>query len=369
MSQPDLRSRIAQLAPLPPAPLVSVIMAVRNEAPHIMAALDAVRLQDWPREALEIIVADGDSEDGTREMVAGVAARDPRVRLVRNPHRYVAQGLNRAIAASRGAVVVRVDGHCRIPASYVRAAVEALRSGEAECAGGPIRTRARSAIGASIALAMSTRWGVGGATFRVARERRLVDHLPFGAWRRETLAALGGFDERFVRNQDDELSDRLRRDGGRILLLPEQVVDYWCRDSLAGLARQYFGYGLWKVQGIRARGGAPASLRHVVPALLLTASAAGVLLAAVLAKPLLALATPAAYSAFLAVATMESLVTSGRAARGLPLVLPVLHAAYGAGFLRALLPGAPVMPAHASLMAGASAASEPADDERLEEAA
>ena len=340
MNAIDLQRRVAALPALPERPLVTVIMAVRDEARHISATLDAVRLQDWPREALEIVIADGGSADGTRDLIARVAARDPRVRLLDNPDRFVAHGLNRAIASARGAVLVRVDGHCRVPSSYVSAAVEALRAWEAECVGGPVRTLAQRPIGECIAMAMSTRWGVGGATFRVARERRLVEHLPFGAWRRETLAWLGGFDERFVRNQDDEFSDRFRRAGGRILMLPEQVVDYWCRDSLTGLARQYVGYGLWKVQGIRVRGGRPASLRHVVPAALLVALVVGLALALVLRTPWPALVTPLAYAAFLTLATLESYVTQGRAAVGLPLVLPVLHAAYGAGFLRALIPGA-----------------------------
>ena len=359
-----LRDHLASLPELPAFPLVSVVMAVRNEARHITSALDAVRLQDWPQAALEIIVADGGSDDETRALVARVGSRDPRVRLVDNPARFAAHGLNLAIAAARGAIVVRVDGHCRIPASYVRAAVEALQRGEAECVGGPVRTLSLRPMGESIAMAMSTRWGVGGATFRVARERGPVDHLPFGAWRRETLLWLGGFDERFVRNQDDELSDRLRRAGGRILMLPDQCVDYWCRDSLTGLARQYFGYGLWKVQGIRVRGGTPASFRHIVPAALLVALLAGGLLGAAFANPVFALTTPLAYLAFLTIATLESYVAGGSAAWGLPLVLPVLHAAYGAGFLRALFLAGPP-PAAPSL--AFEAASPP--PESLKEAA
>ncbi len=359
MTTPTLQDRVASLPALPATPLVTVIVAVRDEARHITATLDAVRSQDWPREALEIVVADGRSTDDTRGLLSRIAERDPRVRLIDNPDRFVAHGLNRAIAVARGAVVVRVDGHCRIPPGYVRAAVAALRAGEAECAGGPVRTLATSAMGERIALAMSTRWGVGGATFRVTRERRLVDHLPFGAWRRETLVWLGGFDERFVRNQDDELSDRLRRAGGRILMLPDQVVDYWCRDALHALARQYFGYGRWKVHGIRARGGAPASMRHVVPAALLIALASGAALGAALRAPWLALTTPLTYLAFLVVATSAAAVVHGRRALGLPLVLPVLHGAYGAGFLLGL-----VTRRHAALAPGV----EPAAP-RLEEAA
>jgi hypothetical protein len=350
----SLRSRVAALPPLPEHPLVSVVLAVRDEERHIAATLDAVRSQDWPREALEVIVADGASRDRTATLVAHVAARDPRVRLIANPERFVAQGLNRAIAAARGAVVVRVDGHCRVPPGYVRAAVGALRAGEAECAGGPVHTRATTALGRAIALAMSTRWGVGGASFRVARDRRQVEHLPFGAWRRETLAWLGGFDARFVRNQDDELSDRLRRAGGRILMLPEQAVDYWCRDSLAALGRQYHGYGFWKVRGIRLRGGWPSSPRHLVPAALLLGGAAGAVLGAVTGSAAVAALVPGLYASFLALASAHTWVTTGaREAALLPLVLPVLHGAYGAGFLHALAGHSALPPAEEAATAGA----------------
>lgn len=116
-------------------PFVTVLLAVRNEERHICAALDAVRAQDWPRDRMEILVADGCSTDATRSLVERVAARDPRVRLIDNPDRFVAQGLNRALAASRGDVIVRVDGHCRVPSGYVRAGVEALRSDTLACAG------------------------------------------------------------------------------------------------------------------------------------------------------------------------------------------------------------------------------------------
>ena len=333
---------LASFTPRPSGdtPFVSVLLAVRNEERHICAALDAVRAQDWPRDRMEILVADGCSTDATRALVERVAARDPRVVLLDNPERFVAQGLNRALQAARGEVIVRVDGHCRIPPGYVRAGVEALASGTLACAGGPVRALGETAVARTIALAMSTPFGVGGASFRWSREACDVDHLPFGVWPRRVFERIGGFDEALVRNQDDEFSDRLRRAGGVIRLLPEQLVDYWSRGTLGGLWRQYLGYGFWKVRVIRKRGGWPSSPRHLVPAAFVLGMAAGPLAAALTHTALAAFAVPALYAAFLAAATVVTWLTRGDSACALmPVALPVMHTAYGVGFLAALVTG------------------------------
>ena len=342
MKAPTLCERIADLPPLPERPMVTVVMAVRNEGACIARALDAVRALDWPRERLEIVVADGGSQDDTARQVDWIAARDPRVRRIDNPACHVAPGLNLAIAAASGDVIVRVDGHCRVPAGYVREGVAVLRLGGAECAGGPVRATGEAAMGRAIAMAMSSRFGVGGASFRWARNAREVDHVPFGVWRREVFAAIGPFDESLVRNQDDELSDRLRGAGGRIRLMPAQVVEYWSRATLAGLWRQYFGYGFWKVHVIRRRGGWPSSPRHLAPAALLLALAGGAALAAATGTWTFAAIVPALYGAFIALATAATAAARrDPAAWLLPLAIPTMHAAYGAGFLTALLARTP----------------------------
>ena len=345
--------------PLPEHPTVSVVLAVRDEERQVARTLDAVIRQSYPRAAVEILVVDGESADGTREVVAGVAARDPRVRLLRNPLRRVAGGLNVGLNAARGEVIVRVDGHCVIPPDYLATCVRVLRAGKADCAGGPVRAEGETTMGRAIARAMSTPFGVGGASFRWADSVREVDHLPFGAWRREVFEVIGGFDETLVRNQDDELSDRLRRHGGRIVMDPSIPVRYFSRARLAGLWRQYLGYGFWKVRVVRKRGGWPASPRHLVPSIFVGAVLGSFLAAVATRLWLLPAFVLGPYALFLLVATAQSILAlRERAALLVPCALATMHVAYGVGFLLALpRPMDPASPAAAPI--GAVPATDP----------
>lgn len=331
-------ARMSRSQPLDGYPFVTVVLPVRNEEGRIARTLEAVCTQEYPRDRVEILVVDGESADGTTEIVSRITERDPRVRLLNNPARIVPPGLNLALRVARGDVIVRVDGHCVVPPDYVRTCVEMLRDGPADCAGGPQCAIGDNFVTRAIALAMSTRFGVGGgASFRSSgggTTPREVDHLPYGAWRREVFDTIGGFDEELVRNQDDEFSDRLRRAGGRILLHPRLVVRYWSRATLLRLWRQYYEYGFWKVRVIQKRGGRPSSPRHLAPAALVLALA-GAALASLAARRWEPLALfLAVYLAFLAVATLVvALQRRDPAAVLMPAAMATLQVAYGAGFL------------------------------------
>lgn len=318
---------------------VSVVMAVRNEALHIGRALGSVLAQDYPRTRLEIVIADGMSDDTTREIVTKFSAdnKSIRISLIDNPERIVATGLNAAIARSVGDYVIRLDGHTWLAEDYVRQCVELLAADRADNVGGRMRPIAGTPQGASIALATTSRFGMGGGRFHISTTEEYVDTVYLGAWRRETLDELGGFDESLARNQDDELNYRLRKTGGRILLSPDVVSWYACRESLGGLWRQYYEYGWWKVAVLQRHPRQMQPRQFAPPAL-------------VAALGLCAGLTPVSRQARQAAIALGGTYVGGAVAasvargRGeapaavmrLPLTFATLHFAYGLGFLNAI---------------------------------
>jgi succinoglycan biosynthesis protein ExoA len=230
-------------------PQVSVVMPVRNENSLLVHSLGSVLSQDYPQERMEVIVVDGLSLDGTRETVRSLQSANPNLTLLSNERKIVSSGLNLAIRSAKGEAIIRIDGHCIIPKTYVRRCVELLTDrGDVECIGGSLRSVGRGAQGDAISLAMSTPFGVGDAYFRYSNREAFVDTVAFGAYRRRVFDNIGLFDEELVRNQDDEFNYRLRESGGKILLVPEIRAEYFTRSSFPRLWRQYFEYGYWKVR-------------------------------------------------------------------------------------------------------------------------
>jgi succinoglycan biosynthesis protein ExoA len=230
-------------------PFVSIILPIRNEARFIDHSISAVLAQDYPSSQLEIIVADGMSTDGTRQIVESFRAKYPNVRLIDNIGQVVPTGLNAAIAQARGEIIVRVDGHCEIARDYVRNCVEHLINDGVDGVGGPLETVGETAIGRVIAEAMSSPFGVGNSAFRTVSDKTmLIDTVAFPAYTREVIEKAGLFDEELVCNQDDEYNHRLRRIGARILLAADVCSTYHSRSSFRSLRRQYFQYGYWKVR-------------------------------------------------------------------------------------------------------------------------
>lgn len=321
--------------------LVSVIIPSRNEAAHLGACLDSVLHGTWPRERLEVLVVDGASEDGSREIAGRYAREHDLVQVLDNPARSAPAALNIGLSRARGEIVVRMDAHVRYPPDYLERLVMRLESTGADNVGGCVATvpAAETVVAHAIARALSHPFGVGDSWFRIGGTTpRWVDTVPFGCYRRETLMRLGGFDEDLIRNQDDELNARLRRRGGRILLDPNIVVEYVGRATYRQLARMYFQYGLFKPLAAWRAGGA-ITLRQLVPPFAVAMGAA-LAVAALVSFP--ALATLAVlgvtYVAVAMVAAAQALRTDGvRAGLALVFAFFTLHVAYGWGYLRGLV--------------------------------
>jgi glycosyltransferase involved in cell wall biosynthesis len=315
---------------------VTVIMPIRNEEDAIGDALESVLTQDIRPDRVEVLVVDGRSTDRTRDVVEAIAAADPRVRLLDNPAETVPTALNLGLAEATGEVIVRVDGHCVLPGDYLTRCLDLLDETGADCVGGMIATRGTTPVARAIATAQSSPFGVGGAAFRTGRAvPGAVDTLAFGAYRREVFDRLGGFDEDLVRNQDDEFNLRITEGGGVIWLDPALVTTYTSRATLAGLWRQYFEYGLYKVRVAQKHRRVP-SWRHGVPL-------AFVLALLVTAVRSVVRRDPRPLAAVLIPYLVATGVASVSAARGDPDVLPLLppayatlHLAYGTGTLAGL---------------------------------
>lgn len=321
-------------------PFVSVIMPIRNEAAFIGRSLGAVLAQDYPHDRMEVLVADGMSTDDTRVIVQQLAARHPdiQVRLIDNPGKIVPTGFNAALAQARGDVIVRVDGHTIIAPDYVRECMAVLERSGADNVGGRMVAVGTTALGQAVALATSSRFGVGGARFHYSDREEWVDTVYMGAWPRRVFEQLGGFDPELVRNQDDEFNYRLRAQGGRILLSPRIRSQYHNRTSLRSLWRQYYQYGFYKVRVLQKHP-RQMRLRQFVPPAFVASILGGALLSP-LNKRLRALwaLVITAYAVANLMASWRIARKAGRAhLRRLPLVFSILHFSYGLGFLHGLI--------------------------------
>ena len=320
------------------APFVSVIMPVCDEASFLDRALDAVFAQDYPSDRFEVIVADGMSKDGTRELVRRRQEERGNLLLIDNPRRIVPTAMNAALAKARGEIVIRVDGHCEIAPDYVSRCVAHLAAGSAEGVGGAVETVGQTPAARAIALAMSSRFGVGDSSFRVLRGKSVfADTVPFPAYPRTVIDRAGPYDEELVRNQDDEYNYRLRKLGARLLLASDVRSVYYSRSSLTSLWRQYFQYGFWKVRVLQKHPGQMRA-RQFAPPLLVAGLAVAAAAAPFWPPARRALAAGAlAYAAGIGAAAVK---TARGADRGLAprvgLAFATLHFAYGAGFWKGL---------------------------------
>jgi succinoglycan biosynthesis protein ExoA len=313
-------------------PLVSVVVPVRNEAGFIANLVQAILGQDYPADRLEVIVADGLSTDGTREILAGLQARHPPLSVVDNPGRIVSTGLNIAVARARGEVIIRIDGHALIAADFVRENVALLAAHpEAWSVGGPIRHGATTRFGKAVGVAMSHPLGVGNARHRYPGFEGYVEGAQFPAIRRWVFDRIGMFDERLVRNQDDEFNYRIRLAGGKIYVSPRVRYSYFVRERIGQLYKQYFQYGFWRIPVVEKHG-RPTTLRQMAPTLFY---ATCVLLAVVGAwwrQPVLAMILPVSYAAALLLAGAATVRRNDlRVSAYVPVAIATMHAGYALG--------------------------------------
>jgi succinoglycan biosynthesis protein ExoA len=311
---------------------ITIAVACRNEIAHIRGFLDSLVRLDRTGIVLDAIIADGRSTDGTRAVLDAFSLDNPWCRIIDNPLEIVSTGLNAAVRLSTAEFIVRMDAHTVYEPGYVVRSIAVLEETGAANAGGPQRSRANGYWPRAIDAGFHSSFATGGARYRDDTCRGSVDTVPYGCWRREYLTSIGLFDETLVRNQDDELNQRIRLAGGKVWQDPSIVSWYSPRATLRALFRQYFQFGFWRVAVLRKHPGA-GSMRHFVPA----AAAVSGLCLLLLARPALLLLA--------GIYLLLSIGAGVRSARregwdlfpALPLTFAVYQTAYATGFLAGLV--------------------------------
>lgn len=320
-------------------PFVSMIVPCYNEEATIRQLLDAVFAQTYPRESLELVIADGLSTDGTRAVIARFQQDHPdlTVQLVDNRAQTIPSGLNQALRASRGEIMIRMDAHSIPIPEYVERCVNAHLSGVGDNIGGvwEIRPGAHTWAAESISVAAAHPLGVGDALYRLNARAGAVDTVPFGSFRRDLTDRIGWFDETLLANEDYEFNARVREAGGIVWLDPSIRSVYFSRSSFQRLAAQYWRYGFWKAQMLHRY---PKTLRWrqaLPPAFVLSFLVLFVLSLRVEAARYLLLAQLGMYIFILLLAGIKLAFNhqKGFLVFGLPLAIMTMHGSWGAGFL------------------------------------
>lgn len=316
---------------------VSIIIPCRDEKQFIGACLDSIVANDYPKDRLEVLVVDGMSDDGTREIVQDYAKRQPFIRLLNNPKKVTPAALNIGLSNAKGQIIMRMDAHAVYPTNYISGLIYWLTKSHADNVGGVWITLPGndSTMAKAIAIALSHPFGVGNAYYRIGTSApRWVDTVPFGCYRREVFDRIGLFDEQLVRTEDDEFNLRLLERGGRILLVPDIVSYYYARESLRKLWRMLYQYGYFKPLVARKVGGV-RTIRQVVPLVFVVSLLAAGAVApwSIYARGLFGTIIIAYVLANLGCSTFIVFRRGWKCALSLAVVFPVLHISYGLGFL------------------------------------
>lgn len=311
--------------------VVSVVMPVYNEEKYIEKCIDSLLLQDYPLEKMEWIFVDGCSKDKTVEIIESYREKYPSlIKVHNNPNKIVPYAMNIGIAASKGKYIVRLDAHADYAVDYISKCIYYLETTDAENVGGVAETKANGFMGNAIAKMLSSKFGVGNSQFRTNGESGYVDTVPFGAFKREVFTKYGGYDERLVRNQDNEMNFRIRKNGGKIYLSNDIRLSYYCRDSIKGISAMARKNGMWNIITMKLCPGS-MGLRHFIPFLFV---------ASILCLGLLGIIQPLFWwlliSELLLYLLLDVLFSIKQAATAkeffaLFVLFPVFHVAYGVG--------------------------------------
>lgn len=307
---------------------ISIICPVLNEEKFIEGILKFYASSGIKNK--ELFIVDGGSEDRTALIVADWCNKDNSIKLLNNPDRYVPQAINKAIRLAKGEIIIRLDAHTEYAPDYFDKIIETFETTDADIVGGPMNAVGKTTIQRAVAFATSGSFGIGNSKFHDINYKGYVDSVYLGAWKKELFSDIGLFDERMVRNQDDEFHYRARSKGKKIFLSPLIKSYYYPRSTFSSLFKQYFQYGLYKplvIKKIKSE----IKIRHLVPLFFVLYLFCLLFLFQfpVLFIPLILYCLGAIYSCLNSKLKIKEILA-------VLIVYPVLHVSYGIGFLLGL---------------------------------
>ncbi len=243
--------------------MISVLIPVFNEVKFIHKLIDSL-LMALPQPS-EVFLMDGNSTDGTVEVIKEYELKDPRIKLIHNEKKYVSFGFNKTFPVSKGEYLCLLGAHAEYPIDFFSTGIKYLESNECDIVGGPLIQKGHTENGKTIAYCMSSKFGVGDTEFRTESKKMFVDSVAFAIYKREVFEKAGLLNEKLIRNQDDELHYRLNAYGFKILMVPEMACSYYVRESIPKLFSQYFQYGIYKPLVLKLVKSS-VRLRHLIPA-------------------------------------------------------------------------------------------------------
>lgn len=316
--------------------LISIVMPMYNEEKYIRNCIESLLKQDFPLEKMEWIFVDGGSTDLTKKILEEYQEKFPNlVKVFDNPNKTVPYAMNIGIRHAKGKYIIRLDAHADYSEDYISKCVYYLDNTDADNVGGLAETKSRGNIGKSIALMLSSKFGVGNSQFRTEGCSGYVDTVPFGAFRKEVFEKWGGYDERLTRNQDNEMNYRIRKNGGKIYLSEEIKFSYYCRDSIKGISDMAIKNGMWNVITMKLCPGS-MGIRHFIPL---------VFLMSLIGLPILSMLNHKFLNLFLVEMLLYlglDVIYSFRATKKLTYVamliilFPIFHITYGFGSLKGI---------------------------------
>jgi succinoglycan biosynthesis protein ExoA len=322
---------------MPNLPSVTVLLPAYNERRNIDACLESLQAQEYGGD-VTVVVAEGGSDDGTRERLVEWLAQFPGLQVIDNPRRLQSFGLNLAAEAAKGDVLVRADAHTTYAPDYLIRSVAALTGSAAVAVGGLQRAEGRTAFGEAVAVAMHSPLGLGPARFRHARQPEEVDTVYLGAFRRADFHELGGYRSLPTGVAEDaDLYFRWRQQGRVVLVDPAIRSTYRPRDTVKALARQHWRYGVGKAEMAHANGRLP-SWRPLAPLGLLLGLVSGLAAWVIAGWPWLFAGVVVAWLAVIAAVALRQVQRPALLLRVVVAVV-TMHLSYGAGLAWGLARG------------------------------